>query len=75
MITGVIMSSTLNSVPGDKRIRAYVTAAVALALIAIMALDTKVISLTELESAVGFHHSNLLRKHFQRLKRMLRITL
>ena len=48
------MSETLNSVPGDKRIKVYVAAAFALVLFALMALDTKVISLTELESAVGF---------------------
>ena len=47
------MSATLNSVPGDKRIKVYVAAAFALALVALMAFDTKVISLTELESEVG----------------------
>ena len=62
------MSSTLNSVPGDKRIRAYVTAAVALALIAIMALDTKVISLTELESAVGFSPQQFAQETFPEIK-------
>ncbi|MDN3561214.1 DUF2291 family protein [Vreelandella neptunia] len=62
------MSATLNSVPGDKRIRAYVAAAFALALVALMALDTKVISLSELESAAGFSPQQFAQETFPEIQ-------
>lgn len=68
------MSATLNSVPGDKRIKVYVAAAFALALVALMAFDTKVISLTELESEVGFSPQQFAQETFQRFRHMSRIT-
>ncbi|WP_235040017.1 DUF2291 family protein [Vreelandella profundi] len=62
------MSATLNSVPGDKRIKVYMTAALALVLIALMAFDTKVISLTELESEVGFSPQQFAQETFPEIQ-------
>ncbi|CEP35075.1 Uncharacterized periplasmic lipoprotein [Halomonas sp. R57-5] len=64
----MIMSATLNSVPGDKRIKVYVAAAFALVLFALMAFDTKVISLTELESTVGFSPQQFAQETFPEIQ-------
>lgn len=68
------MSMTLNSVPSNKRIRVFVPAAFAIALVLLMAFDTKVLSLDELESEIGFRQSNLRKITFQVLKNMSRLT-
>lgn len=48
------MSTTLNSVSSDKRISFYISIAFAIALVALMAFDTKVMSLDEVDSEIGF---------------------
>jgi predicted lipoprotein len=68
MITGVIMSATLNSVPGGKRISVYVTATLAFVLFALMAFDTKVISLAELEGEVGFSPQQFAQETFPEIQ-------
>ncbi|MDQ7734788.1 DUF2291 family protein [Halomonas sp. SpR1] len=62
------MSATLNSVPSEKRIKVYIAAACALVLVALMAFDTKVISLTELESEVGFSPQQFARETFPEIQ-------
>lgn len=62
------MSATLNSVSGDKRIKVYVAAACALVLVALMAFDTKIISLTELESEVGFSPQQFAQEAFPEIQ-------
>ncbi|MFG6667076.1 DUF2291 family protein [Halomonas sp. HNIBRBA4712] len=48
------MSATSNSVPDTRRIKLYAVSIFAVVLLMLMALDTKVVTLSELESEVGF---------------------
>ncbi|SBR50685.1 MULTISPECIES: DUF2291 family protein [unclassified Halomonas] len=62
------MSMTLNSVPSNKRIRVFVPAAFAIALVLLMAFDTKVLSLDELESEIGFSPEQFAKDNFPGIK-------
>ncbi|MBE0405071.1 DUF2291 family protein [Halomonas sp. FME16] len=68
MITGVVMPATLNSLPANKRMKVYVAGVCALALMALMAFDTKVLSLAELEGEVGFSPENFAQQSFPEIK-------
>lgn len=62
------MPATLNSVPANKRIKVYVAGAFVIALIALMAFDTKVLSLTELENELGFSPESFAQQSFSEIK-------
>ncbi|MGP5309127.1 DUF2291 family protein [Vreelandella alkaliphila] len=58
------MSMTSSSVPRDKPIKVYTAGAFVLILFALMVFDTKVVNLTELESAVGFSPQQFAQENF-----------
>lgn len=58
------MSVTMNSVPGKTKARTYIAGAFVVVLIVLMALDTKVITISELESEVGFSPQNFAQENF-----------
>ncbi|SJN10621.1 Predicted erythritol ABC transporter 2, hypothetical lipoprotein [Halomonas citrativorans] len=62
------MPATLNSLPANKRMKVYVAGVCALALMALMAFDTKVLSLAELEGEVGFSPENFAQQSFPEIK-------
>lgn len=62
------MSATLNSVPGGKPIRVFVPIACAIALVSLMAFDTKVMSLDEVESEIGFSPEQFAKDSFPDIK-------
>lgn len=58
------MSVTMNPVPGKTKARSYIAGTFVVVLVALMALDTKVITISELESEVSFSPQNFAQENF-----------
>ncbi|MGO2242693.1 MAG: DUF2291 family protein [Halomonas sp.] len=58
------MSVTMNSVPGKTKTRPYIAGVFVVVIVALMALDTKVITISELESEMGFSPQNFAEENF-----------